>query len=212
MEIKQVYETLEKVENGADLITAIKAEINKLNNEAKNHRTAGEQTDKKLKDILAGLGLVDGDDVVEKAKGIKETLDAIEQNGKKPDEVAKTIATLTKQVDTVTKQLNEMTKTASDEKAKRLNGVKLAKAVELLTKGNAASPQNMAKLLEGNITVKDDESMVFTGSDGKEISVEDGVSAWLKENSWAVKANGNGGSGSNGGGGGDDPFLSGFNS
>ena len=49
--------------------------------------------------------------------------------------------------------------------------------------------------------------------DGKEISLEDGVNGWLKENSWAVKANGAGGGGSNGGGGGsDDPFLSGFNS
>ena len=71
----------------------------------------------------------------------------------------------------------------------------------------------MAKLLEGSIVVKDDESLAYTGSDGKEISLEDGVNSWLKENSWAVKANGAGGGGSNGGGGGsDDPFLSGFNS
>ena len=41
MEMKQVYEALEKVENGADLIAAIKGEINTLNNEAKKHRTAG---------------------------------------------------------------------------------------------------------------------------------------------------------------------------
>lgn len=38
MEMKQVYEALEKVENGADLIAAIKGEINTLNNEAKKHR------------------------------------------------------------------------------------------------------------------------------------------------------------------------------
>ena len=42
--MKQVYEALEKVENGADLIAAIKGEINTLNNEAKKHRTAGEQS------------------------------------------------------------------------------------------------------------------------------------------------------------------------
>ena len=34
MEMKQVYEALEKVENGADLIAAIKGEINTPNNEA----------------------------------------------------------------------------------------------------------------------------------------------------------------------------------
>lgn len=44
MEMKQVYEALEKVENGADLIAAIKGEINTLNNETKKHRTAGEKS------------------------------------------------------------------------------------------------------------------------------------------------------------------------
>lgn len=52
MEMKQVYEALEKVENGADLIAAIKGEINTPNNEAKKHRTAGEQSATKLKSIL----------------------------------------------------------------------------------------------------------------------------------------------------------------
>ena len=42
MEMKQVYEALEKVENGADLIAAIKGEINTLNNEAKKHRRRAE--------------------------------------------------------------------------------------------------------------------------------------------------------------------------
>lgn len=213
MEMKQVYEALEKVENGADLITAIKGEINTLNNEAKKHRTAGEQSAAKLKNILEAVGLADGDDVVDKAKGLKATLDQFAQGGKKPDEVAKQITDLTAQVAKVTKQLGDMTKTAADEKAKRLDGMKMAKAVELLTKGNAASPQNMAKLLESNIVVKDDESLAYTGADGKEISLEDGVNSWLKDNSWAVKANGVGGSGSGGAGGGaDDPFLAGFNS
>lgn len=55
MEMKQVYEALEKVENGADLIAAIKGEINTLNNEAKKHRTAGEQSATKLKSILEVL-------------------------------------------------------------------------------------------------------------------------------------------------------------
>ena len=52
MDLKEVYTALEKVENGAELITAIKTEVNKLNNEAKRHREAGEQSGKKLKDVL----------------------------------------------------------------------------------------------------------------------------------------------------------------
>lgn len=212
MEMKQVYEALEKVENGADLITAIKGEINMLNNEAKKHRTAGEQSAAKLKNILEAVGLADGEDVVNKAKGLKSTLDQFAQSGKKPDEVAKQITDLTAQVAKITKQLKDETQKAADERAKRLDGMKMSKAVELLTKGNAASPQNMAKLLESNIVVKDDESLAYTSADGKEISLEDGVNGWLKDNSWAVKANGAGGGGSNGGGGDSDPFLAGFNS
>ena len=113
----------------------------------------------------------------------------------------------------MTKQLDAMTKTAQAEKTKRLDSLKMDKAVELLSKGHAASPENMAKLLEGSIIVKDDESLAYNGKDG-EISLEDGVADWLKENSWAVKANG-GGSGSPNGGNGEGssaPFLAGFNS
>ena len=43
--------------NGADLIAAIKGEINTLNNEAKRYRTAGEQSATKLKSILEAVGL-----------------------------------------------------------------------------------------------------------------------------------------------------------
>ena len=169
---------------------------------------------KKLKNVLAGLALEDADDVADKAKNLKAALDTFAQGGKKPTEVAKQITDLTAQVNKVTKQLDAMTKTAQAEKTKRLDGMKMAKAVELLSKGHAASPENMAKLLEGSIIVKDDESLAYNGKDG-EISLEDGVAGWLKENSWAVKANGGGGSGSpNGGNGGgsSDPFLAGFNS
>ena len=214
MDMKDVYAALEKLDNGADLITTIKGEINTLNNEAKKNRIAGEHTAEKLKNVLAGLDLEDADDVADKAKNLKAALDTFAQGGRKPTEVAKQITDLTAQVNKVTKQLDAMTKTAQEEKTKRLNGMKMAKAVELLSKGHAASPENMAKLLEGNIIVKDDESLAYNGKDG-EISLEDGVADWLKENSWAVKANGGGGSGSpNGGNGGgsSDPFLAGFNS
>lgn len=214
MDMKDVYAALEKLDNGADLITTIKGEINTLNNEAKKNRIAGEHTAEKLKNVLAGLDLEDADDVADKAKNLKAALDTFAQGGRKPTEVAKQITDLTAQVNKVTKQLDAMTKTAQEEKTKRLDGMKMAKAVELLSKGHAASPENMAKLLEGNIIVKDDESLAYNGKDG-EISLEDGVADWLKENSWAVKANGGGGSGSpNGGNGGGspDPFLAGFNS
>ena len=57
MDMKDVYAALERLGNGADLITAIKGEINTLNNEAKKNRIAGEHTAEKLKNVLAGLVL-----------------------------------------------------------------------------------------------------------------------------------------------------------
>ena len=62
MDMKDVYAALEKLDNGADLITAIKGEINTLNNEAKKNRIAGEHTAEKLKNVLAGLDLEDASD------------------------------------------------------------------------------------------------------------------------------------------------------
>ena len=87
---------------------------------------------------------------------------------------------------------------------------KLDNGADLIT---AIKPENMAKLLEGSIIVKDDESLAYNGKNG-EISLEDGVADWLKGNSWAVKANGGGSGSPNGGNGGgsSDPFLAGFNS
>ena len=38
MEMKEVYEKLEQMEGGAELITAIKSEVSKLNGEAKTNR------------------------------------------------------------------------------------------------------------------------------------------------------------------------------
>ena len=98
MDMKDVYAALEKLDNGADLITAIKGEINTLNNEAKKNRIAGEHTAEKLKNVLAGLDLEDADDVADKAKDLKAALDTFAQGGKKPTEVAKQITDLTAQV------------------------------------------------------------------------------------------------------------------
>ena len=78
MDMKDVYAALEKLDNGADLITAIKGEINTLNNEAKKNRIAGEHTAGKLKNVLAGLDLEDADDV---ADWLKENSWAVKANG-----------------------------------------------------------------------------------------------------------------------------------
>ena len=92
MELKDVFAMLEKVENGAEAITTIKSETNRLNNEAKGHRLANEKSTGRIKDLLASLGLEDGDDVLDKVKEMKTTLDGFAHDGKTPDDVAKEMA------------------------------------------------------------------------------------------------------------------------
>ena len=107
MELKDVFAMLEKVENGAEAITTIKSETNRLNNEAKGHRLANEKSTGRIKDLLNSLGLEDGDDVLDKVKEMKTTLDGFAHDGKSPDDVAKEMAKMAKDIKTVTEQLNE---------------------------------------------------------------------------------------------------------
>ena len=198
MEIKEVYEQLEKIKGGAELITAVKAEISKLNNEAKLNREVGEKASAKVKMILENIGLTDGDDVLEKAKEIKNALDTFKQGGKAPSEVARQITDLTKQVENVTKQLTEMTKTAEDEKSKRYDAMKESALVNELTKGKAAAPREMAALIKGNLSIGDNDEILYKNGD-ETLSVADGVKAWLENNKWAVKVDGASGGGASSG-------------
>ena len=210
MELKEVYEKLEKVEGGAELITAIKTEMQKVNAEAKNHREKGDKAAARTKAILESLGLEDTEEAAAKAKELKTTLDSFSQGGKAPSEVAKQITDLTKQVATVTKQLAEMTKTATEEKGKRIEAMKQSALVSELTKGKAAAPEAMAALITGNLFVNEKDQLMYKNGD-ETLSIEDGVKGWLDANKWAVKVEGNPGGGAPAGGGKEaDPFLAGF--
>lgn len=210
MEIKQVYETLEKAENGAELIAAIKAEITKLNGEAKANREKGDKNAARIKSILESLGLEDADDVADKAKELKATLDSFSQGGRAPSEVAKQITDLTKQVATLTKQYTEMTKTAETEKAKRFEATKQNAIIDALTKHKAAAPGQMVKMVAENVFFNEKEEPMY--KKGEDIlSVDDGVKDWLDANKWAVKVEGSAGGGAPAGNTKDsDPFLAGF--
>ena len=107
-------------------------------------------------------------------------------------------------------KLQEATAAQEAERAKRLTTVKHSLAIDALTKGNAANPKEMAKLIVDNITGEEDNALVYKAGD-KEISIEEGAAAWLKDNPWAVKVDPKGGSGSGGAGGGSgDAFTDGF--
>lgn len=212
MNYKEALQEIEKLENGADILSAIKSETARLNGEAKENRVKGDQLSKKLTEVLSAVGIADDENTVESVRLLRSTLDSFQQGGKKPEEVAKQITELTKKVNESVKALETMTKTAEAEKTKRIAALKHSKAVDLLTKGNAAAPEKMADLLDSYITIGEDESMSFKDGE-QEMSLEDGVKTWLSNNPWAVKVNGSGGGGAPAGGsGGADPFLTGLKS
>lgn len=207
MDLKEVYAKLEGVEGGADLITAIKAEVQKINGEAAKSRTEGktasekaEAVAKKLTTVLSALDLEDSEDLEDKIGTVKSTLDGIKAKGGKPDEVLLKFGKMEKEVKSLQDKLQAATTAQESERAKRLTTVKQSLAIDALTKGSAANPKEMAKLIMDNIAGDDDNALVYKSGD-KEMSVEEGAAAWLKENPWAVKVDPKAGGGSGGAGG-----------
>ena len=174
MTLDQIYAALAAVENGAVMTADIKAELTRLRNEAAGHRT-------KLQKITTDLGLKDVENIDEAVAGLKASLDAITKTGGKPDEIGAKIAALTKQVETLTQTVAEKDKLTAAEKEKRIAAIRNAKTVEALTAAKAVKPAELAKILSGNVQVKDDDSLVYLEG-GKEVPLTDGIASYLKAN------------------------------
>ena len=146
----------------------------------------------------------------EKVGTVKATLDGIKAKGGKPDEILLKFGKMEKDMKTLQKQLDDANNANVAERAKRLTTVKQSLAIDALTKGNAANPKEMAKLIIDNIAGEEDNALVYKAGD-KELSIEEGAAAWLKDNPWAVKVNPNAGGGAAAGGeGSGDSFKDGF--
>lgn len=212
MDFKEALEALEKMEGGADILNAIKTDRARLNAEAKANREAGEAVKRRLDDVLAAAGISGSDDPVAAVKQVKTTLDGFMAGGKKPEEVAAQIAQLSRNYEDVSAKLKEMTDRAETERARRVDAMKQTAAVNALTKGNAADPETLSRLIIDRLTFDDGENVVFDNN-GQHVPVADGVAAWLNERPWAVRANVSAGSGAPAGGGstGRDAFLEGLN-
>ena len=183
MDLKELYGKLASLEGGAEMESVIKAELTALRNEAATNRIALAESKKAHEELLKELSITDE----ASKKQLQKELDAIKKSGKKPDE-------MNTQLEELNKQLDEMKATAEAEKTKRVSAIKQSAALTALQKGNATSPENISKLILDNIVIKDDDSVVFALGD-KEHSVNDGVSEWLKANTWAVKVDSSGGLG-----------------
>lgn len=173
MTLAELYEALAKVEEGSTFVDCIKAEISKLNAEAAKQRTAKNASDAKVSELEAKV-----QELTEKGTGDQTT-----------------VAKMQKQLDELTKKYDEAEKARSEEHAKRVHADIVQQTVAALTKGNAANPSEIAKILVGSVAAEEDGSYKFTNAKGEKVSIEDGATAWLKDNAWAVKNNQNPGSG-----------------
>lgn len=194
MTLKEVYEALAGLENGADLTKVLNTEINGLRVEAGDWRA-------KYSGVADKLGIKGKTDQDEALAGIVNALAALSANGGKPDEIGRQLTQLTEQVKQLTEKAAAEETRAKTEREKRIGETKLNKAIAALQNGKAANPAEIAKIVLASIQAKDDDSLVFKDGD-KELSVDEGVANWLKTNQWAVSNTQQPGAGSQGGSGG----------
>ena len=197
---QDAIKALEGMENGADLVSAVRTALNKANNEAKGLRT-------RAKTLAETLGVdMDAEDYDDQLTGIKSSLEAMKSSGAKPDEVGKKLAELEKQLKAMTTESEANRKAAEEATAKRAASVRRSALVEALTKAGAVKPAELAKLLEDRVKVLDNDSVVYL--DGEtEIDVVAGATKYLEANPEFRANRGQPGAGSAPGGTGGAPDL-----
>lgn len=173
MTLAELYEALEKLENGSEMVSTIKAEISKLNGESAKYRTSKNEADAKITELMAKV-----EELTAKGTGDQTAAERMQ-----------------KQLDELTKKYEASESARKQEQAKRIQADIVQKTVAALTKGNAANPTEIAKILVSSITAEDDGSYTFTDANNEKVSIEEGAAAWLKDNAWAVKNTQNPGSG-----------------
>lgn len=194
MTLKELYELLAKVERGSEMEAVIKAEITAVRNEAAKHRVELTNTKKSYDELVAALGLQNGEDALTVLAALKADSDAIKKTGKKPDELAT-------QVEKLTKTIAGMQENIEAEKAKNILASKTNAALAALQKHNAAAPDTMTKLILDLFETQDDGGLKFKIND-KVYDVDEGVGEWAKANPWAIKNTAAAGAGGGGGAGG----------
>lgn len=166
---------LEALENGADLVLAIRTALNKANNEAKSLRDRNKQ----LSDTL-GVDM-SADDFEDKLTGVKSSLEAIKKTGGKPDELGQKISALELQIKKLTDENATSKKLTEEAVAKRVTALRKTALVEALTKAGAVKPSELARLLEDNVKVLDNDKVVYMDGES-EIDIVQGAAKYLEAN------------------------------
>lgn len=178
MTLAELYEALGKLENGAEMISAVKTEISRLNGESAKFRTSKNEADAKIAELTAKV-----EELTAKGTGDQTAAEKMQ-----------------KQLDELNKKYEAAENARKEEQAKRVQADIMQQTVAALTKGNAANPSEIAKILVGSIKVDEDGTYKFTNAKNEQVSIEDGAASWLKDNAWVVRDTQNPGSGGGNGG------------
>lgn len=178
--LAQIFGALGSVENGQDMINSLQNIID-----------ANRQADKSG-EILKKLGV----NSVEELEKVVSTLDIFKKAGNDPTALTAQLTQLTNQVKDLTAKYEQSEAKAKEEREKRIKTNINTKLLSALNKENAIMPDEFAQLLAGKVVAKDDDSLIFLSDDNKEISIEEGVKAWLSARPNAVKNTLTGGAGS----------------
>lgn len=192
MTIADVLAKLEGLDGGAEMVEAIKAETSRLNGEAKKHREAKESAEAEAQKLNS-----ERDEWQKKYDAVQKST----QGG------GTEVETLKAEMKKLKEQYEASEKKRMEAEQQRITADITSQTISALTKQNAVSPEEFAKLLTGAITVAEDGSYRYERSDGTVGSISDCVTDWLKDKPWAVKNTqkpGSGGSDYSGGGTADD--------
>ena len=133
---------------------------------------------------------------------VKDKLVKDAGGGSTPEEVKSIRRDLTKaqrDLETANNTVAELTAQLETEKTQRINAVKRDKIQKALIANKVIKPEQMIDLFFGKVEVdKDGSTLTMKDSAGNEISVEDGIADWAKDNPEFVKTDTRGGLGSNG--------------
>lgn len=196
MNIAEVYQALENLENGQDLIAAIKGETSRLNNEAKTTR-------EKLQGQITTL-TSERDTLSTRVSELEQAAGA--NTGSNSPEYK----TLEKQLKAMSEKFELAETKAKEAEAKRIQSEIMAQTLDAFTKANAVDPQEFARLVANDIKVQEDGSYGYQKEDGTIGTIQDRTAEWLQGKTWAVKAAGNPGSGQGGSGASADSVLNEF--
>lgn len=196
MNIAEVYQALENLENGQELISAIKGETSRLNNEAKTTR---EKLQQQITELTG-----ERDTLTTRVTELEQEAGA--NNGANSPEYK----TLEKQLKAMSEKFELAETKAKEAEAKRIQSEIMAQTLDAFTKANAVDPQEFARLVANDIKVQADGTYGYEKEDGTIGSIQDRTTEWLQGKTWAVKATGNTGSGQGGNSGNGDTIMNEF--